>query len=131
MHDCDNVCGADGRNYCNACIARCNKVPVVWRGECDALRAAHKRCLCPEARESVCGTDGVTYANACYAGCNKVEVDYIGNCADDTGCNGVLCPMYYEPACGANGVLYSNKCFAACAGITLLDSSFCGITADM
>ncbi|KAG2487707.1 hypothetical protein HYH03_013706 [Edaphochlamys debaryana] len=83
--------------------------------------------MCPKTKDPACGTDGVTYANACYAGCNEVEVDYIGNCADPTGCDGIACPMQYVPVCGANGVTYSNSCVAACTGVTVVDSSLCGI----
>ncbi len=47
------VCGQDGMTYSNACAARCAKVAVKAKGECEGKTKTLPRCL-PRAEHRPC-----------------------------------------------------------------------------
>jgi hypothetical protein len=102
------VCGADGRTYDNACLARCARTAVASQGACGT-----GSCICTEEYAPVCGADGQTYPNACHARCASVSYAP-GEC----GAPSCICTQEYAPVCGADGRTYSNACHARCASVT-------------
>jgi hypothetical protein len=93
----DPVCGADGKTYPNACLARCAGVEVVHPGECRAPCHCNGDCregnVCRDGEcqppcdirclmaDPVCGSDGKTYfCGAADAACHGVTVLHRGEC---------------------------------------------------
>jgi len=77
------VCGTNGREYNNPCLARCQGVRVKCHGTCPC-----GGCPCPFNYDPVCGTDGRQYGNQCAANCQGVTVACYGECPcrGDGGC---------------------------------------------
>jgi len=82
----DPVCGEDGMDYSNKCMAECEGVVVECEGRCpcpkpDVLPGIPKRkgCSCPD-KAPVCGEDGRTYPSRCQAQCEEVEIACEGEC---------------------------------------------------
>jgi hypothetical protein len=116
------VCGKDGKTYGNACEARCAKVPVTSKGECETEPTPpDPACICPSIYAPVCGKDGKTYGNACEAACAKVPVASDGEC----GGQGCVCPAIYKPVCGEDGKTYGNSCEAGCAKVPVVSEGEC------
>merc|ERR1719271_894852 len=87
------VCGQDGKQYGNSCIAKCEKVVDFTDGPCPSPKTTKpiiadgfmtappkptttpKGCACPKIYKPVCGKDGKQYGNSCIAKCQKV-VDF-------------------------------------------------------
>ena len=65
------VCGCDGNEYLNACLAEAAGVRTYVSGGCDAAcvdpTAITTTDDCGTATDFVCGCNGETYINACYA----------------------------------------------------------------
>ena len=103
----DPVCGCDGVDYTNPCLAAMAGVAINFRGECDTGCVSNATCLadeycefergctgtgecvetpirCPDVRDPVCGCDGRTYSNECEAAAARVNVASPGGCADGT-----------------------------------------------
>ncbi len=102
------VCGNDGNNYSNECLAKCAGTTVKNAGTCSKL------CACNKIFAPVCGSDGKTYDNECLAKCAGKIIKYSGQCTNGKGdCS---CTKIYSPVCGINGITYSNECLAKCDG---------------
>jgi hypothetical protein len=69
------VCGADGNQYDNACLAKAAGVEEFSEGECLATAGVCKLIMAP-----VCGKDGKQYDNDCFANAAGTEIDYEGTC---------------------------------------------------
>jgi hypothetical protein len=108
------VCGCDGREYPNRCVAYGAGVSVAREGRCDSQARCDDRTLCPEGQycqrpegqcggtgtcqpkpalgscpqvsETVCGCDGGQYGNSCRAASIGVNVAYVGECRSG-GCD--------------------------------------------
>ena len=108
----EQVCGADGNTYDNACHALCRAVPVMFEGPCVST--------CSELS---------AYEAPCY-GLRRIDADGCPTCecAPDlpetaADCSG--CPIAYGPVCGSDGVTYWNRCHARCSGVRLLYAAAC------
>jgi len=107
------VCGCDGRNYSNPCMAALNSTSVDYMGWCqdqfdcesnsdcsvnssycskdDTSCASQGICLaiphiCITIYRPVCGCDGISYDNPCTAKSNGTNVDYFGECTPRDKC---------------------------------------------
>lgn len=65
------VCGCDGQQYANACLAEASGIRNYTVGGCDADCIEPDNITttedCSNVRNFVCGCNGETYINACYA----------------------------------------------------------------
>jgi hypothetical protein len=103
----DPVCGCDGENYSNRCVAHAAGVSVRHEGEC---------------RENACNRNG-----DCPGGsfCQKPDgdCDGIGVCERTP----LGCPDNVDPVCGCDGQTYSNRCDAQAAGISVVHEGECRV----
>ena len=103
------VCGDDGRNYMNDCLAACDNIIVKCNGACPCqqakgtfkallkiniqylidifhlenpkqVRVKNTNCRCPRRMMAVCGANNETYFNKCLAECDEAEVQCQGRC---------------------------------------------------
>lgn len=132
------VCGADGRTYANACVARTAHVEVAAEGECETDPCAAIECdpgkvcvdgscigevMCDvdcERPDPVCGVDGMTYeCGRAEAECNGVDVAYAGPCIDRDPCATIRCRAGF--VC-RDGECVEDTCTIAC----LIPDPVCG-----
>lgn len=105
------VCGSDGKNYKNECLARCAGIGVKNKGFCSRGRSA---CICAKIYAPVCGYNHRNYSNECLAKCDGQEVKNTGACP--SAVFECACPTIQKPVCGSDGNTYKNECEAKCAG---------------
>jgi len=96
------VCGMDGRDYNNPCLASCARTQVACPDKCPCDDQEPDRdsrlysfrfydqqlqsttpdlcSSCPNRTRPVCGQDGLTYTNRCRAKCAGVRVRHFGPC---------------------------------------------------
>lgn len=119
--DLNVVCGTDGKDYDNACLARCARVGVRSSGSCPErpgpVSEPEPECMCTEHFSPVCGKDNITYGNSCFARCKKVG--YVpGACADTRPTDPICsCTKELNIVCGTDGKEYNNACLARCARV--------------
>ena len=72
------MCGEDGQEYLNSCLATCEGVVPECDGQCPC--SIEPICKCTLELFPVCGQDGQEYDNACLAGCDGVVPECEGQC---------------------------------------------------
>jgi len=71
------VCGENGKEYDDGCLAKCAGVKKKCNGKCPCK----KPCPCPrKAFRPICGENGKEYADACLAKCEGVKKKCYGKC---------------------------------------------------
>ena len=131
------VCGCNGVEYGNACLAAIAGVDSWASGRCEAAcidpDLINPNPICTQEVQWVCGCNDQTYVNPCYARADGVTEWTYGQC-NNTPCvdpnvipdEGVYCPQNYDPVCGCNGQTYSNECYALLDGVTQWTDGPCG-----
>lgn len=91
----DPVCGDNGVEYMNPCLAGLAKVSYK-EGKCEStstqsgaeniskIPTHDDQIMCPAVYNPVCGKDGNTYSNDCQAGVAKVDIAHEGACVAKT-----------------------------------------------
>ena len=103
------VCGANGRDYANECLAECDGQADFTVGACAQERLAdfvdafnqyeqepeeepeQKFCVCPRILNPVCAVSGKEYSNECEANCQDDEIEF--ECSCDSVKNGKCAQM--------------------------------------
>ncbi|MEM7135881.1 MAG: Kazal-type serine protease inhibitor domain-containing protein [Myxococcota bacterium] len=113
------VCGCDGRNYSNDCVAHshgssirhrglCQDTPPAAAGEAGDACGASKGCAtglyCSYTLAATCGDKGKA-----------------GKCRPRPQ----ACTRDYKPVCGCDGNTYSNGCSASAAGVSVRKKGGC------
>ena len=120
MQEQDSVCGCDGNDYINDCVAHAHGVSVRYHGSCESVDSV-------DADES-CDSDSTSECS------NGLFCDY----AVETNCGAYgqghckvkpeVCTQIYSPVCGCDGRTYSNACSANGAGVAVKHSGECSST---
>ncbi len=101
----DPVCGCDGFDYANGCLANQAGVSIAYEGECLTACATSDDCLHTE------------YCDTAHNGCGEP-----GACRLKPD----FCTEQYDPVCGCNEVTFDNACLAAQTGVTVFKTGTCG-----
>jgi hypothetical protein len=107
------VCGCDGKDYSNACLANSAGVSVASEGSCDATGNPCGGLFgfkCPEGY--LCD---YKLADAC--GVN----DAVGSCLAIPE----ACLPFENEVCGCDGKTYTNSCIANAAGVSVQYTGVC------
>ncbi|HEX2572276.1 MAG TPA: hypothetical protein VH877_22215 [Polyangia bacterium] len=102
------VCGCDGRDYANRCIAYGAGVSVTHEGACQTQARCDERTPCPTGQycqwpDGQCGGAGTCEPRPDLASCPQVN----------------------EAVCGCDGGFYGNRCRAASIGVNVAYEGLC------
>ncbi|MGE0786037.1 MAG: fibrinogen-like YCDxxxxGGGW domain-containing protein [Sandaracinaceae bacterium] len=143
--DCPIVCGCDGNDYCNECIARRQGQSISHAGSCGSEMCGFTMCrggehCCPLCfGDAICVPGGEPCPDVeCPEGCfDNAECDFGLFCQFPEGvCGG---PGSCEPipdgcfgdcigVCGCDGAFYCNACEASLVGMSVGPADFCAST---
>ena len=107
----DPVCGCDGNQYQNACLAARAGVSVSATGTCPVSECG--------GIEALACADSTTYCQFPQGTCT--DADPVGTCAVvPTSCSALS-----SPVCGCDGHTYTNACVAAKAQVSVQSTGPC------
>lgn len=107
------ICGIDGKDYKNECLALKNKIEVAFAGKCNS---------CIKDRQII-PSSLVFRGKQCCDGLKVCTKSGVKTCKKD--CLDDPCPIVYHPVCGSNYKSYGNKCLAAKSNVNVLYDGKC------